>query len=311
MVNSRPRFSTKERDKLTRPKLCAFSCLSRVPHQDLQCNGRSTQSRENATISRWIGGCGSGVVRRTRESTARRSTVVAEQVTFNFLNRCPFSIWPAMAPNTGQPVIAEGGFYLQWASRKLVSVPPGWKGRIWARTGCSFASNRPPTCETGDCGQLRCRGLIGTPPATLVQVWLHADEAKPSFYNISLVDGFNLPISVQTRPTQPECEIPGCSKPLNGLCPEELQVMNGKGKVVACKSACLAFNTDEYCCRNEYATPDKCKPSVYSRLFKDACPGYYSHPYDSPRPQVSCASKEFEIIFCPNFWGVEQGKKSK
>ncbi|KAL3736859.1 hypothetical protein ACJRO7_025743 [Eucalyptus globulus] len=234
------------------------------------------------------------------------STVVAEQVTFNFLNRCPFSMWPAMAPNTGQPVIAEGGFYLQWASRKLVSVPLGWKGRIWARTGCSFASNRPPTCETGDCGQLGCRGLIGTPPATLLQVWLHADEAKPSFYDISLVDGFNLPISVQTRPTQPECEIPGCSKPLNSLCPKELQVVNGKGKVVACKSACLAFDTDEYCCRNEYATPDKCKPNVYSRLFKDACPGYYSDPYDSPRPLVSCASKEFEIIFCPNFWGVEQ-----
>ncbi|KAL3736862.1 hypothetical protein ACJRO7_025746 [Eucalyptus globulus] len=195
------------------------------------------------------------------------STVVAEQVTFNFLNRCPYSIWPAMAPNTGQP----------------------------ARTRCSFASNRPPTCETGGCGQLGCHGLIGTPPATL-----------PSFYDISLVDGFNLPILVQTRPTQPECEIPGCSKPLNSLCPKELQVVNGKGKVVACKSACLAFNTDEYCCRNEYATSDKCKPNVYSRLFKDACPGYYSHPYDSPRPLVSCASKEFEIIFCPNFWGVEQ-----
>ncbi|KAL3736867.1 hypothetical protein ACJRO7_025751 [Eucalyptus globulus] len=208
--------------------------------------------------------------------------ILEQDTHLQFSQQMPIFLWPAMAPNTGQPVIAEGGFYLH------------------------FASNRPPTCETGDCGQLGCHGLIGTPPATLLQVWLHADEAKPSFYDISLVDGFNLPISVQTRPTQPECEIPGCSKPLNSLCPKELQVVNGKGKVVACKSACLAFNTDEYCCRNEYATPDKCKPNVYSRLFKDACPGYYSHPYDSPRPLVSCASKEFEIIFCPNFWGVEQ-----
>lgn len=55
----------------------------------------------------------------------------------------------------------------------------------------------------------------------------------------------------------------GCAKIDNGVRPEELQVKNGHGQVVACKSACLAFDLDVFCCRNNYGTPEKCKPSVY------------------------------------------------
>ncbi|KAI6700611.1 hypothetical protein NL676_014935 [Syzygium grande] len=235
------------------------------------------------------------------------NAVLAEQVTLYVHNKCPFPIWPATASNTGQPVIADGGFYLPLGSNKRISAPPAWTGRIWARTGCRFQSNWQPACETGDCdGRLACGGLIGTPPATLVQVSLQADKAKPSFYDVSLVDGYNVPISVQTRPVGPKCGILGCSKDLNGMCPEELQVVNRDGEVVACKSACLAFNADKFCCRNEYGTPDKCKPSVYSKMFKDACPGYYSYAYDSPPPLASCASEEFVITFCPHPWGGEQ-----
>ncbi|XP_030469851.1 thaumatin-like protein [Syzygium oleosum] len=235
------------------------------------------------------------------------NAVLAEQVTFYVHNKCPFPIWPATASNTGQPVIADGGFYLPLGSNKRISAPLAWTGRIWARTGCRFQSNWQPACETGDCdGRLACGGLIGTPPATLVQVSLQADKAKPSFYDVSLVDGYNIPISVQTRPVGPKCGIPGCSKDLNGMCPEELQVLNRDGEVVACKSACLAFNADKFCCRNEYGTPDKCKPSVYSKMFKDACPGYYSYAYDSPPPLASCASEEYVITFCPHTWGGEQ-----
>ncbi|KAB2008393.1 hypothetical protein ERO13_D10G087800v2 [Gossypium hirsutum] len=232
---------------------------------------------------------------------------LAHTVTFYVHNKCPFPIWPATAPNTGHPVIANGGFYLPPGQMQQFEAPWTWNGRIWARTGCNFNSNWQPACETGDCdGRLQCNGLIGIPPATLVQVALQGDKGKPNFYDVSLVDGYNLPVSVTTRPFSPKCTIGSCSKNPNNFCPQELQVVNKNGEVVACKSACLAFDIDSFCCRNEFGTPEKCKPSVYSKMFKDACPSYYSYAFDMPPPLVNCASKDYVITFCPSAWGTDQ-----
>ena len=77
---------------------------------------------------------------------------------------------------------------------------------------------------------------------------------------------------------------------------------------MACKSACLAFDNDKFCCRNQYGSPGKCKPSVYSKIFKDACPNYFSYAFDTPTPLVSCASSEFIITFCPYGWGEGAGE---
>ncbi|KAK8614144.1 hypothetical protein V6N13_122518 [Hibiscus sabdariffa] len=57
--------------------------------------------------------------------------------------------------------------------------------------------------------------------------------------------------------------------------------------------------------RNEYGTPKKCKPSLYSKILKDACPCYYSYAFDMPPPLVNCASKEYVITFCPSAWGID------
>ncbi|KAJ0042166.1 hypothetical protein Pint_19348 [Pistacia integerrima] len=229
---------------------------------------------------------------------------LAHTVTFYVHNKCPFPIWPATASNTGQPVIADGGFYLASGDTRIIEAPWSWSGRIWGRTGCNFAYNWKPACETGDCdGRLQCNGLIGTPPATLVEITLQADKGKPNFYDVSLVDGYNLPVMVTPRQISPKCIISGCKKNLKSCCPQELQVVNKNGQVVACKSACLAFNLDSFCCRNDYGTPEKCKPNLYSKIFKDACPSYYSYAFDMPSPLISCASKELVITFCPSGWG--------
>ncbi|XP_021737890.1 thaumatin-like protein [Chenopodium quinoa] len=232
-------------------------------------------------------------------------------------NKCPFTIWPATAPNTGHPVTANGGFTLKPEQSSIIHTPWGWSGRIWARTGCNFKAEStknttsPPTlkpaCQTGDCdGQLECNGLIGKPPATLVELTLHTDKNQPSFYDVSLVDGYNLPVSVIAG-RSPDCAIRGCVRDLKGICPLELQVKDARGNVVACKSACLAFDMDRFCCRNEYGSPEKCKPSLYSSLFKGTCPSYVSYAFDSPSPLVSCLVKELYVTFCPAGWGDRHG----
>ncbi|RWW32846.1 hypothetical protein GW17_00002473 [Ensete ventricosum] len=214
---------------------------------------------------------------------------------------CPFPVWPAAAPNAGHPVIADGGFLLPPNQTKRVHAPPTWNGRFWGRTGCDFTTTSKPGCQTGDCqGLLSCNGTIGTPPATLVE----EDQSKPSFYDVSVVDGYNLPIAVSTKPARPKCWVGGCTKSINSVCPQELQVLDhGGAAVVACKSACLAFDLDVFCCRNSYGKPETCKPSMYSAMFKDACPSYFSYAYDTPPPLVSCYSREYAITFCPSRWG--------
>ncbi|MFQ6647732.1 hypothetical protein Gotur_021564, partial [Gossypium turneri] len=208
---------------------------------------------------------------------------LAHTVTFYVHNKCPFPIWPGTAANAGHPVIADGGFYLPTGETRRIEAPWTWSGRIWARTGCNFNSNWQPACETGDCdGRLQCDGLIGTPPATLVQIALQGGKAKPDFYDVSLVDGYNLPVSISTRPFSPKCAIGGCSENLNNLCPQELGSPN------------------------EYGTPETCKPSLYSKIFKEACPCYYSYAFDMPPPLINCASKEYIITFCPSTWGAHQ-----
>ncbi|URE32684.1 Thaumatin family [Musa troglodytarum] len=231
--------------------------------------------------------------------------VNGQMVTFHLSNKCPFPVWPAAAPIAGHPVIADGGFLLPPNQTKRVHAPPTWNGRFWGRTGCDFTTTSKPACQTGDCqGLLSCNGTIGTPPATLVEVALQEDQSKPSFYDVSVVDGYNLPIAVSTKPAYRKCWIGGCTKSINSVCPQELQVLDHSGAaVVACKSACLAFDLDVFCCRNSYGKPETCKPSMYSAMFKDACPSYFSYAYDAPPPLMNCYSREYVIIFCPSRWG--------
>ncbi|OMO59057.1 Thaumatin [Corchorus capsularis] len=67
------------------------------------------------------------------------------------------------------------------------------------------------------------------------------------------------------------CGVAACEANLNVCCPATLAVKK-QGKVVGCKSACLAAKTDRYCCTGQFANPKSCKPTVFANLFKSICP---------------------------------------
>ncbi|CAH8272995.1 unnamed protein product [Arabidopsis lyrata] len=72
--------------------------------------------------------------------------------------------------------------------------------RIWGRTNCNFDSSGRGRCETGDCnGGLQCTGW-GQPPNTLAEYALNQYN-NLDFYDISLVDGFNIPMSLGKKIT--------------------------------------------------------------------------------------------------------------
>jgi hypothetical protein len=78
------------------------------------------------------------------------------------------------------------------------------------------------------------------------------------------------------QPAAAGCPDTGCLVDLNERCPDELRADGGR----ACRSACEAFGSPEYCCNGAYGNPNTCHPSQYSQLFKSACPKSYSYAYD-------------------------------
>ncbi|GFY85326.1 pathogenesis-related thaumatin superfamily protein [Actinidia rufa] len=209
---------------------------------------------------------------------------------FTMINDCKETIWPGITPGEN---FNGGGFALKTGQSIVFTAPVGWSGRIWGRTGCNFDKNGNGTCETGRCGtSLKCTGS-GETPATLAEFTL----ATLDFYDVSLVDGFNIPLVVAPINGRGNCSIAGCDGDLRPNCPTELAVKSN-GKTVGCRSACDVFNTDEYCCRGVYGNSAVCQPTYYSKKFKEACPAAYSYAYDDPTSIFTCTGTDYVITFC-------------
>ncbi|CAN1168973.1 Pathogenesis-related thaumatin-like protein 3.5 [Linum perenne] len=223
----------------------------------------------------------------------------ANAAIFTLQNRCNTTIWPATLSGRG-PLLLNGGTQLLSGESISFFVPNQWSGRFWPRTGCTFDSNTttaPLKCLTGNCGDglLECRGTGGVPPATIAEFTL--DDVN--FYDVSVVDGFNIPISIYPSGGAGNCKKIECFTDLNKRCPKELQVLDGGGRVVACKSACTAYNSPLYCCTEEYGSPEICKPSNFSKIFKDACLSYYSYAFDDATSTFTCGGDpDYLIRFC-------------
>ena len=115
-------------------------------------------------------------------------------------NWCAETIYPAILTQGGTgPQLT--GYTAQPNSNQTVYVSSDWQGRVWARTNCTFGSGNSggSQCTTGDCGGIEaCKGP-GAPPATLAEFTLHGSDSQ-TFYDISLVDGYNLALAIVLLP---------------------------------------------------------------------------------------------------------------
>uniref|UniRef100_A0A1J3FT34 Thaumatin-like protein 1 n=1 Tax=Noccaea caerulescens TaxID=107243 RepID=A0A1J3FT34_NOCCA len=234
--------------------------------------------------------------------------------TFIVTNKCEYTVWPGVLSNAGVSPLPTTGFVLQKGETRTIDAPSSWGGRFWGRTLCSTDSDGKFSCATGDCGsgKLECSGTGAAPPTTLAEFTLDGSGGL-DFYDVSLVDGYNVQMLVVPQGGSGQnCSSTGCLVDLNGKCPSELRVNNsavgggGSGEqavasAMGCKSACEAFQKPEYCCSGAFGSPDTCKPSSYSRIFKSACPRAYSYAYDDKTSTFTCAkSPNYVITFCPS-----------
>ena len=206
-------------------------------------------------------------------------SLLAYAARFDIKNNCNVTIWAAAVPGGGRQINPGGTWSLE-------VTPPRTGGGIWARTKCSFNGSGVGKCLTGDCGGLfQCQGY-GATPCTIAEFALSQFQ-KLDFYDISLVDGFNVPMIF--NPTSLECTGIDCTGDLNGNCPTELKAPGG------CYNPCAVFKTEEYCC-----TGGKCKATNYSMFLKGGCPGAYSFPLDDSMSSYTCpGGSNYNVVFCP------------
>ncbi|CAN6238042.1 unnamed protein product [Urochloa humidicola] len=244
------------------------------------------------------------------------SVTGAASKSFAVTNNCEYTVWPGILSSAGSAGMDATGFALAPGESRSMAVPSGWSGRLWGRTLCSTdAGTGRFSCVTGDCGSGKqdCAGGGATPPATLAEFTMDGSGGM-DFYDVSLVDGYNLPVLVapQGAAAGGNCAPTGCMVDLNGACPADLRVASasggaGAGAGVACKSACEAFGSAEYCCSGDHGNPSTCKPSAYSQFFKNACPRAYSYAYDDATSTFTCAGGDttYAITFCPSTTSVK------
>jgi len=225
----------------------------------------------------------------------------ASAATFNIKNNCGYTVWPGLLSSAGSPPLSTTGFELAPGESLSVDAPAAWSGRIWGRTLCAADPGFGRfSCATGECGSraVECGGGGAAPPTTLAEFTLNGAGGN-DFYDVSLVDGYNLPILIEpaggaTGATT--CAAAGCTADLNARCPAELRTEGGAG----CRSACDAFGKPEYCCSGAYANPNTCRPTPYSQVFKSACPKSYSYAYDDPTSTFTCGGgRDYTVTFCP------------
>ncbi|CAK5271650.1 unnamed protein product [Mycena citricolor] len=235
---------------------------------------------------------------------------VAADRTFTIHNACPFTIWPAIFTSGGSAPNYPTGWVAEASTSVSISVPENWNGRFWGRRNCDFSkTNGPTSCLTGGCnGGLLCDTKTGTgvPPATLAEFNLGANGQD--FYDVSLVDGYNLPVRIENTAG---CVVPECAVDLGPGCPANLiGPFDSTGFPVGCKTACyvesLAGNAanSHNCCSGAFDTPQTCPSSGvqdYS-YFKDACPTAYAYAYDDLTSLFLCDSAlkpDYTVTFCP------------
>ncbi|MFJ8151683.1 thaumatin family protein [Streptomyces sp. NPDC094468] len=211
------------------------------------------------------------------------------------VNRTAQPVWAVVTGTAAYPA----GHRLAPGQTFSLTVAGDWGGRVWGRTGCTGSAAGP--CASGDCTSV-CTGP--NPPTTLGEFTFDA-YAGMDFYDVSMVDGANLPMYINishTTTTDPVgdtgCYRGTCTTEID--CPEAMRSYSG-GRETGCKPPCAAFGGDTYCCRGAWAGRDRCVPAKwpvdYTQVFKRAAPYAYSYAFDDAATMACKGACYYRVTF--------------
>jgi hypothetical protein len=191
--------------------------------------------------------------------------------TVTFVNRSGRTMWIGSVTNVNEPDGDSVNFtdlpILQPGKAASVRIPEGrapghWRGRFFARTGCSGEPGSTFHCAVGDCGPFARRCSVGPQPVSLAEFNFDTRNSMAPWYDVSYVDGFSLPITIAPvgaqHPTPNEsCSVQGCTDNLLRFCPEPDKVRS-HGVVVLC------------------VNPNRDAETSYSQAISTHCPKAYA-----------------------------------
>ncbi|KAJ8919979.1 hypothetical protein NQ315_006509 [Exocentrus adspersus] len=232
-------------------------------------------------------------------------------VEFEIRNQEGGDIWVGIQGNSGKQTLEGGGFVLgaKASNLDLNFLPSSVRFKLQGigQAGSGRGPGATPTRNTARRAIAgtgwNAGGNGGAPPATLAEITLKG-WGGIDYYDISLVDGFNIPAAFEPvggrgDNSRYSCKRAACAHRFYD-CPNELKLTNQAG-VIGCKSACLAFNTDQYCCRGAHDKPETCKssswPVNYPDFFKKRCPDAYSYAYDDHKSTFTCQAEKYIVTF--------------
>lgn len=149
--------------------------------------------------------------------------------TVQFVNQCNYDVWYEFSNNPSggapDPTIASGQntYSGTLLLQQLPTVPPVpttvpvisyLNGALYARTGCDTSG----TCTTGGCpvisGTMSCQvGIQPTPPQTKFELNMNTVGNYDGIYDVSLVNGFNVPGQVQSMAARSSALPPAGNSP--------------------------------------------------------------------------------------------------
>lgn len=198
--------------------------------------------------------------------------------TVTFVNQSGQRVWIGSTVNADGSAVLTGLPVLDDGQSATISVPetsaPGhWRGKFFARQGCSGESGSTFHCKVADCGPYADRCSTGEQPASLAEFNFDPSDGLAPWYNVSYVNAVSLPVTITPVGVAPppdggECEEMGCSNDLLSYCPpENLTSDPATGEPMLCVNPNRDAQTDY-----SSAVNARC-PKAYAWSKQDTIPG--------------------------------------
>ncbi|GAA3363918.1 MULTISPECIES: thaumatin family protein [Saccharopolyspora] len=196
--------------------------------------------------------------------------------TVTFVNDSGEQLWIGSTTNpdgseqlTGLPVLADG-------ESATITVPESgeaghWRGKFFARQGCSGEPGADFHCAIGDCGPEADTCTTGEEPAGLAEFNFDPADPDAPWYNVSYVNAVSLPITIEPDDADPppdsnQCEQVGCAEPLLPYCPPENLTGGEDGQPQLCTN------------------PSRDEKTPYSDALNEHCPRAYGWSKQDQEP---------------------------
>ncbi|RCG20453.1 hypothetical protein DQ392_10170 [Streptomyces reniochalinae] len=215
------------------------------------------------------GGFGGGSSDNSKDHVTEAAAAGDGEHTVTLRNQTGSRVWvgatvnaDGSTPLTDLPVLDPG-------KSATITVPERsdaghWRGKFFARQGCTGESGSTFHCAVGDCGPYADRCTTGEQPVSLAEFNFDPADTAAPWYNVSYVNAVSAAVTITPDGATPpenggQCSSVGCPVDLLSHCPpENLTKDKQSGKPLVC------------------VNPNRDAKTAYSEALTKQCPTAYA-----------------------------------